>query len=150
MIIGELIVAGVGVITTGLSALISHRITKRKYKVEVDNEVIRGMQESLKFYEDLSQHNHEKLQEILEENKKIVEENRNLRQEVEELKQQLLELSTNLYLDLSYQNRVKTRARQLENKKNNVKTKDRLDKKEGPSGRGRKSVDEERDPGAGE
>lgn len=121
--LGELIVGGIGIISTGASAWISYFLTRKKYNAEVDNSVIVNLEKSLKFYEELSTHNQEKLKELMEENK-------SLRNEIEELRKQLLEISTNLYLDSSYQNRVKTREIQIANSKKYVKTKDRLDKTE--------------------
>lgn len=127
MIVGELIIAGIGVITTGASAWISYFFTRKKYYTEVDNNVIENLEKSLKFYEELSKHNQEKLKELMEENK-------SLRDELNEVRKQLQELTTNLYLDESYKNRLNTRKRQLENNKSNGKTKDRLDKTENPGG----------------
>lgn len=121
--IENLIIAGVGVLSTGASAWISHHITKKKYDVEIDTNVIANLKESLKFYEELTTHNKEKLQELVEENK-------TLRSEIEELRKQLLEISTNLYLDSSFQNRKKIRETQIANTKKDVKAKDRFDKTE--------------------
>lgn len=120
MVIGELIIGGIGILTTAASGFFSYLFTKRKYYTEVDHNVIENLEKSLKFYEELSEHNKEKL-------KELVEENKSLRQELNEVRKQLQELTTNLYLDQAYQNRVETRKRQLENINSNVKAKDRVD-----------------------
>lgn len=123
MVIGELIIGGIGIITTGASAWISYFFTRKKYYTEVDSNTIENLEKSLKFYEELSRHNKEQLKELMEENK-------SLRQELSEVRKQLQELTTNLYLDESFKNRAKTRERQLENIKQDGKTKNRLDKTE--------------------
>lgn len=124
--ISDLIIGGIGILTTGASAWISYFFTRKKYHTEVDNNVIANLEKSLRFYEELSTHNQEKLKELMEENK-------TLRNEIEELRKQLLEISTNLYLDSSYQNRKKIRELQIANTKNHAKAKDRLDKTENPN-----------------
>lgn len=110
MYTGEIITAGIGLFTTAASAWISYFFTRKKYNTEVDHSVIDNLKESLKFYEELSTHNQEKLKELMEENKA-------LRQELDELRRQLQEITTNLYLDESFKNRVKTRETQLKNYK---------------------------------
>lgn len=125
MVVGELIIAGIGILTTGASAWISYFFTRKKYYTEVDGNVIKNLEESLKFYEDLTRHNKEQLKELMEENK-------SLRQELNEVRKQLQDLTTNLYLDEAFKNRINTRKRQLENNKNNGKAKNRFDKTENP------------------
>lgn len=134
MYIGELIVGGVGILTTGASAWISYFFTRKKYHTEVDSNVIKNLEESLKFYEDLTKHNKEQLKELMEENK-------TLRQELNEVRKQLQELTTNLYLDEAFKNRIKTREDQLKNRKD-AKDSNRTDRSENPNRRRPKSSDQ--------
>lgn len=127
MYTGELIVGGVGIITTAASSFISWIFAKKKYYTEVDHNVIENLEKSLEFYEKLSTHNQEKLKELMEENK-------SLRKEIDDLRKQLQELTTNLYLDEAFKNRVKTREK-LKNRQSDGKTKDRLDTTESPCNR---------------
>lgn len=130
MYTGELITGTIGIITTAASAFISWVFAKKKYYTEVDHNVIENLEKSLEFYEKLSTHNQEKLKELMEENKA-------LRREIDELRKQLQEITTNLYLDESYKNRVKTREIQLKNQRENAKNNSRLDTTE-KSNRGRR------------
>lgn len=125
MYTGELIVGGIGIVTTAASSLISWMSAKKKYYTEVDHNVIENLEKSLKFYEELSSHNKEKLQELMEENK-------SLRQELNEVRKQLQELTTNLYLDEAYKNRVKTRENQLKNQRSHAKNSSRFDETKNP------------------
>lgn len=120
MYTGELVIGGIGIITTAASAWVSHFFTRKKYHTEVDYGVIENLEKSLKFYEELSAHNQDMLKELTEENK-------DLRREVAELRKQLQELTTNLYLDEAYKNRVKTREMQLKNQNKNAKGNSRFD-----------------------
>ena len=138
--ISEFIIGGIGILTTAASGFCSYVFTKKKYYTEVDHNVIENLEKSLKFYEELTTHNREKLNELVDENKA-------LRKEVDDLRKQLQELTTNLYLDSEYQKRVLTRTRQLENIANNVKAKDRLDKTKNSGGRRPKSPEQTGDTG---
>lgn len=119
MYTGELITAGIGLLTTGASAWISYFFTRRKYLTEVDHSVIENLKESLKFYEELTAHNQEKLKELMGENKA-------LRKELDEVRKQLQELTTNLYLDESFKNRVRTRQAQLRKQKSTTPDSERF------------------------
>lgn len=130
MIIHELILGGVGLLTTTASSLVTWKLAKKKYKAEVDNTVIENLKKSLDFYEELSNHNKEQL-------KALTEENKELRKELDDVRKQLQELTTNLYLDEAYKNRVRTRRIQLKNQEGNAKNSSRLDTTE-KSNRGRR------------
>lgn len=120
MYTGELVIGGIGIISTAASAWISHFFTRKKYYTEVDSSVIENLEKSLKFYEELSAYNKERLKELVEENKA-------LRKELDEVRKQLQDITTNLYLDEAYKNRVKIRELQLKNQKKNAKSSSRLD-----------------------
>lgn len=134
MYTGELVVGGIGIFSTVISSWVSWLFAKRKYYTEVDHNVIENLEKSLKFYEELSKHNKEQLKELMEENK-------SLRNELNDVRKQLQELTTNLYLDEAYQNRVKTRERQLKNQQSNAKNKSRLDETTDSNRGKRKSVE---------
>lgn len=77
-----LITALVGALTSIVSGWVSWFFTRKKYNSEVDSTIIENMEESLKFYEKLSQDNRDRLEEILRRNTE-------LEQEVNRMKRQL-------------------------------------------------------------
>lgn len=93
----EIIITGfVGLVTTIASSLISWALARKKYNSEVDNNLIRNMQESLEFYKRLSDDNKLRLEEALERDI-------NLEGEVKELRAQLFSLMNSICTDLSCQ-----------------------------------------------
>lgn len=79
----EVLLTGiVGMITTIVSGWTSWFFCKKKYNAEVDNSVILNMQESLKFYTQLSDDTRERLEESLKEKQRLEDEVKELRSEV--------------------------------------------------------------------
>lgn len=97
----ELIIAGIGFLTTITSSWLSWFLTKRKYNTEVDNNVIENMKQSLDFYMRLSDDNKARLDEALKRNDALED-------EVRELRKQVYDLLANLCYDLQCQQRVRT------------------------------------------
>ena len=95
-----LITGAVGLFTTVVSAWTSWIFARKKYNSEVDNNLIKNMQESLDFYKKLSDDNKERLEEVLKRNEELQE-------EVRELRTQLLRLMNSICTDLSCQIRRK-------------------------------------------
>lgn len=91
-----LITGGVGLLTTIISGWVSWVFARRKYNSEVDNNLIKNMQESLDFYKKLSDDNRERLEEVLKRNE-------DLEDEVRELRSQLFSLMNSICTDLSCQ-----------------------------------------------
>lgn len=113
----ELIVGAIGLITTITSAWASWFFTRKKYSAEVDNSIIDGMQDSLKFYTSLSDDNKTRLNEMIERSSKIEEENKVLREENKALKARQEELEQELNL-------LKAKVEELlllQNKKSDIK-----------------------------
>ena len=96
MLVSALTTAGVSLLTSIISSLATFLLTKRKYNSEVDNNLIKNMQDSLEFYRKLSDDNKERLDEQINRND-------NLEKEVRELKSQLLTLMSSICIDLSCQ-----------------------------------------------
>lgn len=93
----EVVITGaVGIATTIIGTYASHIVTKRKYNSEVDSNIISNMQESLEFYQKLSDDNRERLEEVLRRNNA-------LEQEVAELRTQLLNLMSSMCTDIGCQ-----------------------------------------------
>jgi hypothetical protein len=90
MLVSALTTAGVSIVTSTISSLVTFFITKRKYNSEVDSNLIKNMQDSLEFYKKLSDDNKERLEEQINRND-------NLEKEVKELKNQLLIDKRSLY-----------------------------------------------------
>ena len=93
---GILITALIGIATTFTSGFTAWFFARKKYNSEVDNNLIRNMQDSLEFYKKLSDDNKSRLDEVLKRNE-------NLEEEVKELRQQVMSLMTSICTDLSCQ-----------------------------------------------
>lgn len=93
---GILITAGVGFLTTIVSGWTSWFFARKKYNSEVDNNLIKNMNESLEFYKQLSDDNRKRLDDALKRSDSLEE-------EVKELRKQVLNLMTIMCTDLSCQ-----------------------------------------------
>lgn len=93
---GILITALIGIATTFTSGFTAWFFARKKYNSEVDNNLIKNMQDSLEFYKKLSDDNKSRLEEVLRRND-------NLEEEVKELRQQVMGLMTSICTDLSCQ-----------------------------------------------
>lgn len=105
-----LITTGVGLVSSFVSALITWIFAKRRYNAEVDGNIIENMQKTLDFYENLSDDNKKRLDDVLEENKELREENKALKASVDTLtkdvnflKDQLIKITSTICMDLSCQ-----------------------------------------------
>lgn len=112
-----LITGGIGFVSTIVSGWVSWIFARKKYNSEVDHNLIENMENSLEFYQKLSDDNRARLEEI-------TERNRVLELEVQELRKQMLNLTMNICMDLTCANRIRE---QLKRKSSNGKDKDRLD-----------------------
>lgn len=112
-----LITGGIGFISTIVSGWVSWIFARKKYNSEVDHNLIENMENSLEFYQKLSDDNRARLEEI-------TERNRVLELEIQELRKQMLNLTMNICMDLTCANRIRE---QLKRKSSNGKDKDRLD-----------------------
>lgn len=81
----EIIIAIIGIISTVVSGWVSWFFTRKKYNVEIDNNVISNMRESLEFYKQLSDDNKQRLDEVLKRNDALEVEIKELRKQVSEL-----------------------------------------------------------------
>lgn len=91
-----LITGAVGLATTIGGSVTSWILARKKYNSEVDNTLIQNMQQSLEFYQKLSDDNKKRLEEALDRDDK-------LEKEVEELKKQMLNLMSSICVDLTCQ-----------------------------------------------
>lgn len=96
-----LITGGIGLISTIMSGWGSWFFARKKYNSEVDNNLIENMQQSLKFYIDLSDDNKTRLDEALKRNEA-------LEKEISELRGQMFELMTSICYDMSCELRQRT------------------------------------------
>lgn len=102
-----LITAGVGVISSIISAWTSWFFARKKYDSEVDNNLIKNMQESLDFYRQLSDDNKTRLEEVLKRNAELEKRDEKLEDEVRQLRNQMMTLMNQICLDLSCKIRQK-------------------------------------------
>lgn len=120
-----LITGGIGFVSTIVSGWVSWIFARKKYNSEVDHNLIENMENSLEFYQKLSDDNRARLEEI-------TERNRVLELEIQELRKQMLNLTMNICMDLTCANRIRE---QLKRKSSNGKDKDRLDETKNSSAR---------------
>lgn len=90
----EVIIAGIGVLSTIVSGWGSWFFARKKYNSEVDNNLIENMQKSLDFYMKLSDDNKDRLDEALKRNDQ-------LEKEMFQLRQQVFELMNNICYDMT-------------------------------------------------
>ena len=122
----EIWIALIGSSTTIMGSIVSWLLAKKKYYAEAENNIIQNMENSLEFYQKLSDDNRARLEEMAERNKA-------LEIEVQELRKQMLNLTLNICMDLTCANRVRE---QVKRKNPNGKNKDRCDETENLSSRG--------------
>lgn len=72
----------VGVVTAPVSSVITWALARKKYRAEVNGNIIENMQKSLDFYKQLSDDNSRRLQEALERSDKLEDQIRDLQRQV--------------------------------------------------------------------
>lgn len=130
----EIIVGGIGLVSTIISGWTSWFFTRKKYNSEVNKVTIENMDDSLEFYKKLSDDNRARLKELMERNKALEE-------RVQELSDRVLTLTMNICLDLTCSRRI--REEKNKTKIVNGKIKNRFNETEDSSRRGSKSIGEE-------
>lgn len=130
----EIIVGGIGLVSTIITGWTSWFFTRKKYNSEVNKVTIENMDDSLEFYKKLSDDNRARLKELMERNKALEE-------RVQELSDRVLTLTMNICLDLTCSRRI--REEKNKTKIVNGKIKNRFNETEDSSRRGSKSIGEE-------
>ena len=103
----EIIIGGIGVVSTVVSGFTSWFFAKKKYYAEVDNTLIINMQKSLDFYKTLVEDNKQRLGEVLERNASLEKRDEALEEEVRQLKNQMFTLMNQICLNLQCELRQK-------------------------------------------
>lgn len=119
--LGILITGGVGIITTVISGWTSWFFARRKYNSEVDNNLIKNMQQSLEFYKKLSDDNENRLDEVLKRNAE-------LEQEIRDLRKQMFSLINSICTDLTCQ--LRKRSLNLFNEQNGTDSRQEMEETE--------------------
>lgn len=119
--LGILITGGVGIITTVISGWTSWFFARRKYNSEVDNNLIKNMQQSLEFYKKLSDDNENRLDEVLKRNAE-------LEQEIRDLRRQVFSLMNSICTDLTCQ--LRKRSLNLFNEQNETDSRQEMEETE--------------------
>lgn len=119
--LGILITGGVGIITTVISGWTSWFFARRKYNSEVDNNLIKNMQQSLEFYKKLSDDNKNRLDEVLKRNAE-------LEQEIKDLRKQMFSLMNSICTDLTCQ--LRKRNLNLFNEQNGTDSRQEMEETE--------------------
>lgn len=84
-----ILAAIVGVICTAISSFVTWLFSRKKYNTEVNHNTIENMDNSLDFYNKLSESNTKVLETILERSERLAESNLNLIIEVQNLRAQV-------------------------------------------------------------
>lgn len=119
--LGILITGGVGMITAVISGWTSWFFARRKYNSEVDNNLIKNMQQSLEFYKKLSDDNENRLDEVLKRNAE-------LEQEIRDLRKQMFSLMNSICTDLTCQ--LRRRNLNLFNEQNGTDSRQEMEETE--------------------
>lgn len=107
----------VGTIPAVITGWVTWFLSRRKYKVEVDSNVIENMKQSLEFYTRLSDDNKARLDEALKKNAELEKEVRELRSQVFELMQNVC---YSMQCELRERKPRKPRLEETETEENNV------------------------------
>ena len=102
-----LITGAIGLVSSIISAWTSWFFARKKYNSEVDNNLIKNMQESLDFYRQLSDDNKTRLEEVLKRNAELERRDEKLEEEVRQLRNQMITLMSQICMDLSCKIRQK-------------------------------------------
>lgn len=119
----ELIIAGIGVLTTVISGWTSWFFARKKYNTEVDHNYLENLEKGLKTYDSIIAHNKNEIEYLMKKNYE-------LREEIAELRKQMLNLTMNICMDLTCARRM--REHQIMSRVNNGKSESRLDETENP------------------
>ena len=116
----DLIISGiVTVVTTTIGSVVTYLVTRKKYKAEVDNNVISNMDDSLEFYKKLSDDTNKRLDDILKKNNELIASNESLGKEVKQLKETVDDLTTRLSKYEKVNSQIIKRSYKRTNSKNN-------------------------------
>lgn len=116
----DLIISGiVAVVTTTIGSVVTYLVTRKKYKAEVDNNVISNMDDSLEFYKKLSDDTNKRLDDILKKNNELIASNESLGKEVKQLKETVDDLTTRLSKYEKVNSQIIKRSYKRTNSKNN-------------------------------
>ena len=107
----------VGTVPAVITGCVTWFLSRRKYKVEVDSNVIENMKQSLEFYTRLSDDNKARLDEALKKNAELEKEVRELRSQVFELMQNVC---YSMQCELRERKPRKPRLEETETEENNA------------------------------
>lgn len=100
MELNELIVGGIGLLTTITSGWASWFFARKKYNTEVDSNYIENLGKGLETYDSIISHNKTEIEYLMKENEE-------LRREIAELRKQVLNLTMNICMDLTCSKRMR-------------------------------------------
>lgn len=96
----EIVIGGIGILTTIVSAWVSWFFARKKYNSEVDHNYIENLSDGLKTYDSIISHNKAEIEYLMKDNEE-------LRAEVSELRKQVLNLTLNICMDLTCARRIR-------------------------------------------
>lgn len=134
----EIIIVLIGIISNIITGWTTWFFSRRKYNTEVDHNYIQNIEEGLKTYDAIIEHNREEI-------KQLISEKNELRQEVNDLRKQVNDLLFNICLDLTCKRRIREQYA-IEAEKRYDKKKNRFSQTESPCRRGSELTEEGGNP----
>lgn len=102
----EIIMALIGIASASISSFLTWIFNKKKQDAEVNHTVVEGMQNSLQFYEKLSEDTKARLQEALEDRQKLYQKLEEQGREIAEIKTEMLKILAKVCYNLECKYRV--------------------------------------------
>ena len=99
--LAAIVPVAVGVITAPISSIITWLLARKKYRAEVNSNVIENMQKSLDFYKQLSDDTNKRLEEVLERNNKLEDRLEVYEDQIRDLQRQVFALMSTVCTNLS-------------------------------------------------
>lgn len=111
----EIIMALIGIASASISSFLTWLFNKRKQDADTDHSVIEGMQDSLQFYEKLSEDTKRRLQEALEDRQKLYQKIEEQGKEIAEIKSEMIKILAKVCYNLECKYRITINPEKDEN-----------------------------------
>ena len=102
----EIIMALIGIASASISSFLTWLFNKKKQDAEAEHTIVEGMQNSLQFYEKLSEDTKSRLQEALEDRQKLYQKLEEQGREIAEIKTEMMKILAKVCYNLECKYRV--------------------------------------------
>lgn len=114
----EIIMALIGIASASISSFLTWIFNKKKQDAEINHTVVEGMQNSLQFYEKLSEDTKSRLQEALEDRQKLYQKLEDQGKEIAEIKTEMMKILAKVCYNLECKYRVSIEPKNNRNEEN--------------------------------